>query len=108
MTARPVRLRALAASDLEEAVEYYRGHAAEKAALDFIDAVQHALEHISTNPGIGNLRYGYELDIPGLRAWPVARFDYAVFYVEAADVIDVWRLLKTRRDVPETLQDPDA
>ena len=108
MTVRPVRLRELAASDLEDAADYYQEQAGASTALEFIDAVQEALEHISTNPGIGNLRWAYELDIPGLRAWPVARFDYGVFFVETGEVIDVWRLLHLRRDIPRTLRHPDA
>ena len=45
--------------------------------------MQAAFELISSGPGIGSLRYSYDLDIPGLRAFPVQRFDHAVFYVEA-------------------------
>ena len=108
MTVRPVRLRELAASDLEDAADYYQEQAGASTALDFIDAVQTALEHIRTNPGIGNLRWAFELDIPGLRAWPVARFDYSVFFVETGEAIDVWRLVHMRRDIPRTLRHPDA
>ena len=108
MTVRPVRLRELAASDLEDAADYYQEQAGASTALDFIDAVQTALEHIRTNPGIGTLRWAFELDIPGLRAWPVARFDYSVFFVETDEVIDVWRLLHMRRDIPRTLRHPDT
>ena len=107
MAKKPVRLRALAAADLEDAASYYREHAGEQTALGFVDEVQAAFELISSGPGIGSLRYSYDLDIPGLRAFPVQRFDHAVFYVEADDLVDVWRILHTRRDIPEQLEPPD-
>lgn len=107
MADKPIRLRALAAADLEDAAGYYRESAGEETALDFIDEVRAAFGMISSGPGIGNLRYSYDLDIPGLRAFPITRFDHAVFYVETDDVLDVWRILHTRRDIPETLQAPE-
>lgn len=102
----PVLLRSLAASDIDEAAGHYRRHAGKQTALDFIDAIERAVRQIGHNPGIGNLRYGYELDIPNLRAWPVARFPYVMFYIVSDKVVDVWRVLHTRRDIPETLRDP--
>jgi toxin ParE1/3/4 len=102
-----IRLRALAAADLEDAASYYRDHGGEEAALGFIDEVQDAFGSISSGPGIGSLRYSYDLDIPGLRAFPIKRFEHAVFYVETDDVVDVWRILHTRRDIPETVEPPE-
>jgi toxin ParE1/3/4 len=104
---KPIRLRALAAADLEDAANYYRDHAGEETALGFIDEVQDAFGSISSGPGIGSLRYSYDLDIPGLRAFPIKRFDHAVFYVETDDIVDVWRILHTSRDIPETLEPPE-
>lgn len=103
----PIRLRALAAADLEDAATYYRDHADEETAIGFIDEVQAAFGLISSGPGIESLRYSYDLDIPGLRAFPIKHFDQAVFYVETDDVVDVWRILHTRRDIPETLEPPE-
>lgn len=107
MADKPIRLRTLAAADLEDAATYYRDHADEQTALGFLDEVQAAFELISSGPGIGSLRYSYDLDIPGLRAFPIRRFDHAVFYVEDDDIVDVWRILHTRRDIPATLQPPE-
>ncbi len=104
---KPIRLRALAAADVEDAATYYRNNAGEQTALGFIDEVQATFGLISSGPGIGSLRYSYDLDIPGLRAFPIKRFDHAVFYVETDDVVDVWRILHTRRDIPETLEPPE-
>ena len=77
-------------------------------ALDFIDAVEHGIERISRRPHVGSLRFAYELAIPDLRASPLQRFPYVVFYVVADDEIDVWRILHDRLDAPTTLKPPDT
>ena len=79
--------------DVEEAVAYYLREASAQAALGFIDALEHA--------------YAHELNLPGLRAWPLRRYPHIVFYVERPDCIDVWRVLHGQRDIPAWMQDPD-
>jgi toxin ParE1/3/4 len=106
--AKLVRLRQLAAADLEGASEYYRREVGEQTALDFIDAVERAVKRIRRSPHVGSLRFAYELAIPDLRAWQLQRFPYVVFYVVADDEIDVWRILHTRRDVPAALEPPET
>ena len=106
--AKLVRLRQLAAADLEGASEYYRREVGEQTALDFIDAVERAVKRIRRSPHVGSLRFAYELAIPDLRAWQLQRFPYVVFYVVADDEIDVWRILHTRRDVPAALESPET
>jgi len=108
LLAKPVRLRELAAIDLDDASEYYREHAGVSTALEFIDAVERAIRRIGRNPNVGSLRFAYELGIPDLRAWPVPKFAYIVFYVDADDVIDLWRILHSRRDLPAALRDPST
>jgi toxin ParE1/3/4 len=108
MVGKPVRLRQRAGVDLEDAIKYYRQEAGEQTALDFIEAVERGIERIRRNPHVGTLRFSYELGIPELRAWPLQRFPYAVFYVAAEEEIDVWRVLHARRDVPSTLELRDA
>jgi toxin ParE1/3/4 len=73
--------------------------------LQFVDAVERAIGQISRSPQSGNLRFSYELGIPGLGARPLARFPYLVFYVVGDEVVDVWRVLHTRRDIPSTIGD---
>ena len=106
--AKPVRLRRLAAADLDDASEYYRQEVGEQTALDFIDAVERGIERIGRSPDVGSLRFAYELAIPDLRAWPLQRFPYLVFYVVADAETDVWRILHTRRDVEATLEPPET
>lgn len=103
---RPVRLRALAATDLEDASDYSRDHVSEQTALEFIDAVERGVRRISRSPSVGALHFAYELALPDLRAWPLQRFPYVVFYVVAGEEIDVWRVLHSRRDLATALQPP--
>jgi toxin ParE1/3/4 len=104
--AKLVRLRQLATADVEGASDYYRREASERTALDFIDAVESAVRRIRRSPQVGSLRFAYELAIPDLRAWPMRRFPYVVFYVVTDHEIDVWRILHTRRDVEATIEPP--
>jgi toxin ParE1/3/4 len=106
--AKRVRLRQLAAADLDDASEYFREGAGEQTALDFIDAVERVITRIGRTPRVGSLQFAYELAIPGLRAWPLPRFHYVVFYVVADEEIDVWRILHNRRDLPASLTPPEA
>jgi toxin ParE1/3/4 len=106
--AKPVRLRQLAATDLQNASEFYRQQGGEQTALAFIDVVERAIRRIGGNPNVGSLRYSYELAIPELRARPLSRFPFIVFYVDAEEIVDVWRILHGLRDIPTTLQQPDA
>lgn len=105
--AKPVRLRRLAADDIEAAAEYLIAEADPDVAIRFIAAVEHALRRIGRHPHTGSLRFSYELDIPDLRALPLTGFPYVVFYVEGAREIAVWRILHQRRDMPSTLTDED-
>ena len=99
-----VALRALATADIDSAVIYYRTEAGPAVALDFVEALEAAIDHLSQHPRVGSLRFAYELDIPGLRCWSLQRFPYLVFYLTAHDDrVDVWRVLHARRDIPASL-----
>lgn len=72
----------------------------------FRDAVGAALAHIARNPAAGSTRYG-RADAQGiLRFWTLHRFPYAVFYLAAAEQIDVVRVLHQASDIPQHLQRP--
>ncbi|HOE41620.1 MAG TPA: type II toxin-antitoxin system RelE/ParE family toxin [Rhodoferax sp.] len=100
MTVKPVIARELANSDIDEIIAYYLGESAEQAALGFIDALENAYAHIGHNPGTGSPRYAHELNLPGLRFWPLTRYPHLVFYVERPDHIAAWRVLHGTRDIP--------
>lgn len=108
MAARSVRLRESAATDIDRATDHYLGEAGAEVALRFVDAVERAVNQIGRSPQSGSLQFSYELEIPGLRVRPVARFPYLVFYVVSDEVVDVWRILHTRRDVPSAIADDIA
>jgi len=109
VTAKPVVPRQRAQRDIEEAIAHYAAEGGEDLALGFVEALQRAFRRIGQQPGVGSPRYAYELGLEGLRAWPLRRFPYLVFYREGEDHIDVWRLLHTQRDIPAWMQEkPEA
>ena len=74
MKARPVIPRQQANRDIDDAIAFYLGEGAQQAALDFIDALEQAYNHIGRGPASGSPRYAHELNLPGLRCWPLNRF----------------------------------
>ena len=104
--ARPVELRQRAARDIDSALDHYARSGGAGVAVQFVDAVEHALRHISNHPLTGSLRYSYELDIPELRTWPLDKFPYIVFYLAGNDRVDVWRVLHAHRDLPASFAEP--
>lgn len=101
MKVKPVVARELANNDIDEIIAYYLGESAEQAAYGFIDALEDAYAHIGRHPATGSPRYAHELNLPGLRFWPVTRYPHIVFYLERPDHIDVWRVLHGTRDIPQ-------
>ncbi len=108
MKAKTVIPREQALRDVDEAIAYYLGQQAEQAALGFIDAMEKAFAHIGRHPATGSPRYAHELNLPGLRFWPLTRYPHLVFYIEHTDHIDVWRVLHGQRDIPAWMREPDG
>lgn len=105
MKAKPVIPRELANRDVDEALEHYLSEDAAQAALNFIEALEVAYAHIGRHPATGSPRYAHELNLPGLRFWPLTRYPQLVFYIERDDHIDVWRVLHGSRDIAAWLQE---
>lgn len=99
-------LRAAARRDVVEAIAHYLDEAGPQVAPDFIDALQDALRHISDNPQSGSPRYGHEVNLPGLRSWRLKSFSQLLFYMIGRAQIDVWRVLHSRRHIPDWLREP--
>jgi toxin ParE1/3/4 len=97
--------RALANSDIAEAIDHYLIEGGEDVALGFVDALEAAFKHVGRWPATGSPRYGHALDLPGLRFWPCTRHPYLVFYVEKDEQIEVWRVLHAGRDIPRWLDE---
>jgi len=108
VTAKPVIPRDRAIRDVEEIVDYYLTEGSEQAAIGFIDALERAYAHIGESPATGSLRYRFELDLQGLRSWPLASYPYLIFYVEGKEHIDVWRVLHGKRAIPKWMREPQA
>lgn len=104
----PVVLRQAAARDVDDAIEHYEREAGASVAGSFIDALEQALAHVARHPASGSPRYATELDLPGLRCWPLESFPYLVFYVHRESGVDVWRLLHSHQDIPAWLAPPGA
>ena len=107
MTAKPVTLRAVASRDIDEIVEHYLREAGSEVAFGFIDALEQACAHLAGHPATGSLHHAHELNLPGLRYWPLERYPYCIFYIDRVDFVDVWRVLHTRRDIPSWLAEPE-
>jgi toxin ParE1/3/4 len=103
VSAKPVVPRVLAISDVEAALDHYLSEAGSNVADGMVDALDKAFAHIGRQPGTGSPRYAHELNLPGLRSWPLTRYPYLVFYIERDDHIDVWRELHAKRDIPAWL-----
>jgi len=108
LTIKPVIPRAQANADVESAIDHYLAEGATDAAIGFIDALEQAYEFLSRNAATGSPRYGHELGLAGLRSWPLTTYPFLVFYLEREDNIDVWRVLHTRRDIPQRMAEPDS
>lgn len=85
------------------AIDHYRDEAGSAVALEFVDALEKAFAFIASQPHAGSPRYGHELDLPGLRHWPVRAFPWLIFYVPHDSHVDVWRVLHAHGDIPEGL-----
>jgi toxin ParE1/3/4 len=97
---KPVVPRHQADLDIQEAFDHYVGEAGAEVALRFIDSLENAMTDIGRHPAMGSPRYAHELNLPGLRHWPVTGFPYLIFYVESESYIEVWRVLHGSRDIP--------
>ncbi len=96
--------RAAAHRDVDRTIDHYLREGSAAVARRFIAALEKAYRHIARAPASGSLRYAHELEIPGLRAWPLRGYPQIAFYVERADHIDVWRVLHRERGIPESLK----
>ena len=107
MKAKPVIPREQANRDIDEIISWYLAEGGPHAALEFVAALEKGFAHISRHAATGSPRYAHELNLPGLRVWPLSRYPHLVFYVERNDHVDVWRVLHGARDIPGWLQESD-
>jgi toxin ParE1/3/4 len=96
--------RAAADADVERIIDHYLAVAGTDVALGFVDALERALLHLARHSSTGSPKYALELNLPGLRSWPLGRFPYLVFYFEKPHEVEVWRVLHDMLDLPEWLE----
>ncbi len=108
MRAKRIVRRVRAERDIDEAAAHYFAEGGSELELRFIDALEAAIAHVATHPSTGSPRYATELNLPGLRFWPIKRFPYLIFYVEQADHVDVWRVLHGARDIATWLREGEG
>ena len=108
MKAKRVIPREQAIRDVEDVIACDLNEAGEKVALAFVDALEAAYTHIGVHPATGSPRFAHELNLPGLRAWPLARYPQLVFYVEHPEHVHVWRVLHGQRDIPAWVHEPEG
>jgi toxin ParE1/3/4 len=99
----PVVLHGRAIRDVDTAVDYYVAYGSPLAAERFIDALENAYRHIAEYTASGSLRIAHELQLSGLRSWPLFGFPYLVFYLMRTEQVDVWRVLHSQRDITPVL-----
>jgi toxin ParE1/3/4 len=96
---KPAQLRPQAEADLVEATKHYATAGDASLAERMFDAAIEALQTLERMPGIGSPRLGQLSEIPGLRSWRVTGFPMQWMTFEAADHLDIVRLLGDRQDI---------
>ena len=104
MPSRPLRLRSLAAVDLEEIVRYLDGQST-TAGDDFLNEFFKSATRLAEMPGLGPVRCKRGR-LKGLRSWPLTSFGpYVLFYLPLrGGGIDVVRVLHGSRDVNRAMK----
>lgn len=107
MSLKPITQREAARRDIDDAIGFYLTEANETVALGLIDDLEAAYAQVRQMPQAGSNRYGFELQIEGLKSWPLKPYPYVLFYIEYQGTIEVWRVLHGQRDIPAGLSPPD-
>jgi len=95
---KPVRVRATAKADMRREVAYYLREAGGAVAKKLAKSLRQSMKRISLEPGLGSPRMGQDLDVEGLRAWPLDGFPMSLWYFERIDHVDVVRVISHRQD----------
>lgn len=103
MTDKRIALRPAAKQDVADIAMHYRAQGGEALALRWVAALAVALDHVAAHPAAGSPRHMGQVGCPDLRFWSVRHFPFLVFYAEAAQQVDVWRVLHEARDIPHWL-----
>jgi len=100
MSGAQYRFRPRAHEDIRE-LALYIARDNPDAALRFIDAVEATCTRLAEMPKIGAVRTFAHPALAGIRMLPTRSFEnYLIFYLPAADGIDVVRVIHGARDLP--------
>lgn len=100
---KPVRVRPIADSDIDEHINYIAQDSL-NAALRFVDATESTYNKISEFPAIGSPRYAHLHLLENVRVRAIKDFEnHLIFYIERSDYIDIIRVLHSARDIPVLL-----
>lgn len=69
-----------AVEDEEEIVHYYEQTSSEQVALGFINALDQAFSPLSRYPHMDSPRPEYDLELDGIRSWPLKKFPHLIYY----------------------------
>jgi toxin ParE1/3/4 len=104
---RTVLIQAVAAADIDRAIDFYRIEAGSETSERFVRKLEQTLQRLSQYPEAGSLRYAHSLSIDDLRSIQIKGFPWMLFYILGTDV-SVIRLLHSHSDIPAwLLQDRD-
>jgi toxin ParE1/3/4 len=92
-----------AVQDEEEIVRYYEQTSSEQIALGFINALDQAFSQLGRYPQMGSPRPEYDLELDGIRSWPLKKFPHLIYYEIQSNHIELWRILHPKRDIPQTM-----
>ena len=108
---KPAWLRPLAEDDLVKAARHYAQEGGVVLGERMFNAALAALRQIQRMPAMGSPRLGLLCEIPGLRSWRVKGglpgCPMKWLYIDAADHLDVVRLLGDRQDITAILTTED-
>lgn len=95
----------LAEQDLAEAYDHIGSDSA-VAAERLLDAVEHAVAVLLSNPRAGRIREFRSSRAHGVRSWVVRGFEnHLIFYRPQAEGIEVIRFVHGARDIPSLLDE---
>lgn len=102
----PNIIRAQQADDDLLGIFVYIGKDNLRAANRFMDAAEAAVQRLAQLPGLGRVWSASSPKLKGIRCWPVPRFSkYVIFYRPLADGIELLRVLHSKRNIVELLDD---
>ncbi|MFT3881256.1 MAG: type II toxin-antitoxin system RelE/ParE family toxin [Gemmatales bacterium] len=102
----PNILRAEQAEDDLLGIFVYIGKDNLRVANRFMDAAEAAVQRLAQLPGLGRVWSSTSPKLKGIRCWPVPRFSkYVIFYRPLGDGIELLRVLHSKRNIVELLDD---